>query len=91
MLKADIHLHAGEDQLHKLSYSSKELIDHASRKGFEVLALTFHRDIFFNKELSDYAKKKGILLIPGVERYIEGKEVLIYNLKEGEEKKHQYI
>ena len=87
MLKADLHLHAGEDKFHKLTYSSKELIDYASKKGFKVLALTFHRDVFFNKEIASYAKKKGIVLIPGVERYIEGKEVLIYNLKAGQEEK----
>ncbi|MBC8500671.1 MAG: PHP domain-containing protein [Nanoarchaeota archaeon] len=80
MLKADLHLHAGEDKTHKLKYSSKELIDHAAKLGFEVLAFTLHKDVFYNKEIADYAKKKGILLIPGVERYIEGKEVLIYNV-----------
>lgn len=86
MLKADLHLHAGEDKCRKLKYSSKELIDHASKKGFEVLSLTFHRDLFYNKDISNYAKKKGILLIPGVEKWIEGKEVLIYNLIEKEAK-----
>lgn len=82
MLKADFHLHAGEDVFHKLGYTSKELIDHAAAKGFEVLALTFHRDVFFHKELEDYARSKGVLLIPGVEREIEGKEFLLYNVTE---------
>ncbi len=87
MLKADLHLHAGEDKFHKLGYSSKELIDLAAQQGFEVLALTFHKDVFYYRELGEYAKNKGILLIPGVEREIEGKEVLIYNVTDEEAKK----
>jgi len=84
MLKADLHLHAGEDRTQKLKYSSKELIDHAAKLGFEVLAFTFHRDVFYNKDIANYAKKKNILLIPGVEKYVEGKEVLIYNITQEE-------
>ena len=80
MLKADLHLHAGEDVFHKLGYTSKELIDYMAKLGFKVIALTFHKNVHYNKELADYASKKGILLISGVERFIDGVEVLIYNL-----------
>ncbi len=86
MLKTDLHLHAGEDIHHKLKYSSKKLIDYAASKGFNVLSLTFHEHVYFNKKIESYAKKKGILLIPGVERYIEDKEVLIYNVTKKEYK-----
>lgn len=87
MLKSDLHLHAGEDKHHRLKYNSKELIDYAAEKGFEVLALTFHRDVYYDEELKEYAKDKGILLIPSVEKLIEGKEVLIYNITQTESKK----
>lgn len=80
MLKADLHLHAGEDVFHKLGYTSKELIDYMAKLGFKVIALTFHKNVHYNKELVDYADKKGILLISGVERFVDGVEVLIYNL-----------
>lgn len=87
MLKADLHLHAEEDKHHKIKYDSKELIDYAAKKGFEVLALTFHRDVYYNEYLKEYAKNKNILLIPGVEKLIEGKEVLIYNISRTESDK----
>ncbi|MBC8495370.1 PHP domain-containing protein [archaeon] len=80
MLKADLHLHAGEDKCHNIKYSSKDLIDRAASLGFEVLAFTFHDQTSYTEELADYAKKKGILLIPGIEKHIEGKEVLLYNI-----------
>jgi len=80
MLKADLHLHAGEDKCHRIKYSSKDLIYLAAEKGFEVLALTFHDQISYSKKLADYAKKKGVLLIPGIEKHIEGREVLLYNV-----------
>ncbi|MBU1854126.1 MAG: PHP domain-containing protein [Nanoarchaeota archaeon] len=80
MLKSDLHLHSGEDKQHRLKYSAKELIAYAAKKGFEVLSLTLHNELFFNKELESYARKKGVLLIPGIELQIENKEVLIYNV-----------
>ncbi|MFH1770528.1 MAG: PHP domain-containing protein [archaeon] len=86
MLKADLHLHAGEDKHHKIKYSSKELIAHAVKQGFEVLALTFHGDVYYNNDLKKYAEKKGVLLIPGVEKLVEGKEVLLYNVSQSESK-----
>ncbi len=84
MLKTDLHLHSNEDpQDHRLiNYGSKELIRRAVKLDFKVLALTHHRNVFYNKELVDYAKHHGILLIRGAEAEIEGKEVLIYNLND---------
>lgn len=88
MLKVDLHLHANEDNdHHRLSYTSKELIAKAAEQGFEVLALTFHGDVHYNKTLVNYAKQKNILLIPGIEKLIEKKEVLIYNITQKESKK----
>lgn len=83
-LKADLHLHTNEDKYEKLRYSAKELIDYASKKGFEVLSITNHEMITYNRELEEYAQKRGILLIPGVEPVIQGKDILIYNIKEYE-------
>jgi predicted metal-dependent phosphoesterase TrpH len=82
MLKADFHIHTKEDP-HDLwiKYSAKDMINHAAKLGFNVLSITNHHKIYYNKELADYAKKKGILLIPGVETHINGKEVLLLNVK----------
>lgn len=82
MLKADLHIHTKEDPLHKgeISYSAKELIDHAAKLGYEILSITNHDKVTFSKKLASHAKKKGILLMPGIERTIKGKHVLIYNI-----------
>ena len=76
-----LHLHSKEDQEDNIGYTSKQLVDHAAEMGFEVLALTFHDQYYFPDEIIKYAKKKGILLIPGTEAKLEGKHVLIYNVK----------
>ncbi len=82
MLKADFHIHTNEDPYDTyIKYNSRDLINHAAKLGFEVLAITNHHKIQYNKGLADYAKKKDILLIPGVETHVEGKEVLLLNVK----------
>ncbi len=84
MLKVEFHIHVMGDRVDDIPYTPKELIDDAHRKNFDVLALTSHNIVIHNKELERYAKQKGILLIPGVERSIERKHVLIYNITEEE-------
>ncbi|GAI08342.1 unnamed protein product, partial [marine sediment metagenome] len=66
-LKADLHLHTSEDPEDKVRYSARQLIDYASQKGFDVLAITNHNFYTYNDYLRDYAASKGILLIPGIE------------------------
>ncbi|MFT4343384.1 MAG: PHP domain-containing protein [Candidatus Woesearchaeota archaeon] len=81
MLKVDLHIHACEDKADShITYSAKKLIDKAEILGFDALAFTFHHQFFWNKEIQTYAHKKGILLIPGSEMIIEGKDVLVYNI-----------
>lgn len=83
MLKVDLHIHTNED-IHDsyIKYNAKQLIDHASKLKFDVISITNHDTFIFSKELAEYAKEKGILLIPGIEIRIEGKEVLLYNFTE---------
>lgn len=80
MLKSDFHMHAGIDENHKLDHSPKQLIDQAHQLGFGVLSITNHNTLTYSKDLANYAKKRGILLIPGAEMSIEGKEVLVLNI-----------
>jgi hypothetical protein len=56
------------------------MIDVASQRGFDVLSITNHEMVTYNKELEEYALSKGVLLIPGVEPIVQGKDILIYNL-----------
>ena len=86
MLKAELHIHTKEDPEDgkTINYTAKELIDEAALQGFEVLAFTCHNKMIHSQELEDYARSKNIFLIPGVERTVQGKHVLIYNLTEEE-------
>lgn len=84
MLKSDLHLHCSADPKDKILYSDKELIDHASKLGFKVLAITCHDYQHYTKEIVKHAIKKKILLIPGMEKTINGKHVLLYNFKKKE-------
>lgn len=67
MLKVDLHTHTAEDPLEDIHYDAFQLIDRASQKGFDVLAIMNHNLITYNQELAEYGEKKGILLIPGIE------------------------
>ncbi len=82
MLKSDLHIHTREDPKdgNYISYSARQLIDRAAELNFDVLSITLHESLYYEPELVEYARAKGILLIPGVEALIEGKEVLIYNI-----------
>lgn len=78
MFKADFHIHTKEDVFDSIiEYSAKDIIDIASKKGFSVISITNHSKVYFSDSLSKYAKKKGILLIPGAEMIVEGKEFLV--------------
>jgi predicted metal-dependent phosphoesterase TrpH len=78
-LKAQLHTHTKQDPRDRISYSEYELIDQAAKLGYDVLAITCHNVLIFNEDLSEYAAQKGILLIPGIEKEIEEKRVIILN------------
>jgi len=79
-LKADLHLHTSEDPEDKVRYSARQLIDYASQKGFDVLAITNHNFYTYNDYLRDYAASKGILLIPGIELSVQEKHIVLLNI-----------
>jgi hypothetical protein len=79
VLKVDLHLHTGEDPVDRISYSASDLVDRAVALGFDALAITLHDSQFNDPRVFDYARERGIVLIPGVERTIEGKHVLLLN------------
>ena len=83
MLKADLHLHAVEDRADNLEVTAREIIDKAVELNFDVLSFTFHNRTFYH-EIKEYAEEKGILLIPGIEKTVEKKHILLYNFKRDE-------
>lgn len=87
-LKADFHIHTGEDPLdNHISHSATELIDKASEQGFDALAITNHDCMTFDDALKDYASELGILLISGIEIRIDGKDVILLNFTSSEVEK----
>jgi len=60
-------------------HTARELIHRASELKFDVLAITNHDQVFDTAGVRSFAESKGILLIPGMERTIRRKHVLIIN------------
>jgi predicted metal-dependent phosphoesterase TrpH len=79
LLKAELHTHSSEDPVDRIPYDARTLIDRASALGFAVLAITLHDRQLPIDELTRYARARGIVLIPGIERTIAGKHVLLLN------------
>ena len=85
MLKIDLHTHCNEDPVDTwIKHSPKELIDHAAALGFDVVSITCHNKVVYSQGLQEYANGKEILLIPGAEKDIEGRHVLLYNFTQEE-------
>ncbi len=84
-LKANLHFHSGEDPQDSIPYLLPEGIDEASRLHFDVLAITLHNAFGYSDEMAAYAAQKNILLIPGIEKTIEGRHVLILNCEKSAE------
>lgn len=83
-LKVDLHLHNSEDILERNTGTKgmptpKEFIDLAIEKGFDAIAFTHHGLQYHDPKITEYAKSKGLLLIPGVETFINKKHVLLLN------------
>jgi predicted metal-dependent phosphoesterase TrpH len=78
-LKADLHTHTADDPFDRLAHSAEMLIDAVAAKGVRVLAITCHELNIYSDYLGDFARKRDIVLIPGIEKFIEEKHVLILN------------
>ena len=79
MLKTDLHTHSAEDPVDLIPYDARALIDRASACGYSALAITLHDRQLETAPLKPYARERGIVLIPGIERTIRGKHVLLLN------------
>jgi predicted metal-dependent phosphoesterase TrpH len=82
VLKVDLHLHSSEDPVDVIDHSAHQLIDKAAELGFDALALTLHDCDLRDPALVAYARDRGIVLVPGVERTIEGRHVVLLNFAE---------
>jgi len=83
MLKVELHTHTADDPVDRIRHTTRDLIDHAAAHGFDALAITLHDHQLDLRPHEDYARDRGLTLIPGVERTIEGKHVLLLNFARG--------
>lgn len=83
MLKVELHAHTADDPVDRIPHTTFELIDRAVELGYDALAITLHERQLDLGRFSPYAAERGLVLIPGVERTIEGKHVLLLNFATG--------
>jgi predicted metal-dependent phosphoesterase TrpH len=79
VLKVELHTHTADDPIDTIPHSTHELIDRAAALGYQALALTLHDLQLDPRRFVSYAAERGITLIPGIERTIEGRHVLLLN------------
>ena len=85
MLKVELHTHTADDPVDTVPHTTFELIDRAAALGYDALAVTLHDRQLDLRRFAPYAAERGIVLIPGVERTIEGRHVLLLNYARGTE------
>lgn len=79
MLKVELHCHTDIDPSDYIAYSTRDFIDRAAELGFHAVAVTPHDAYFDPAGDSVHARSRGVTLIPGIERTIHGKHVLLLN------------
>jgi predicted metal-dependent phosphoesterase TrpH len=85
MLKVELHSHTTDDPHDRIPYSTYQLIDRAAELGYQALAVTLHDRQLDPGPFESYARERGVTLVPGIERTIEGKHVLLLNFRRGAE------
>jgi hypothetical protein len=83
MLKVEFHTHTSDDPVDRITHTATDLIDRAAALGYDAIAITLHERQLDLKPYASYAAERGIVLIPGVERTIKGKHVLLLNFERG--------
>lgn len=79
MIKVELHAHTSDDPHDYIPHSTPELIDRAASLGYGALAITLHDRQLDIRQFAEYAANRGVVLIPGVERTISGKHILLLN------------
>ncbi|MGH9331407.1 MAG: PHP domain-containing protein [Vicinamibacterales bacterium] len=85
MLRVELHAHTSDDPIDRIPHSATELIDRAASLGYRGLAITLHDRQLDVRPLVPYAAERGLTLIPGMERTVEGRHVLLINFASGAE------
>jgi hypothetical protein len=83
MLRVDLHTHTADDPIDPIPHTTPELIDRAAALGYDALAITLHDRQLDLAAFASYAAERRVVLIPGIERTIEGRHVLLLNFARG--------
>ena len=79
VLKIELHSHTSDDPCDVIPYDTFELIDAVAAQGYQALAVTLHDRQLDLTPFASFARERGVVLIPGIERTICGKHVLLLN------------
>jgi hypothetical protein len=79
VIKVELHAHTAQDPCDYIPHSTRELIDRASDLGYGAIAITLHDRHYDPAPEQPYAQSRGLLLIPGIERTIQGRHMLLLN------------
>ncbi len=79
MIKVELHTHTADDPADLIPHSTTELIERAVDLGFGAVAITLHDRQLDLRRFEAFARERDIVLIPGIERTIQGKHVLLFN------------
>lgn len=83
MLRVELHAHTSDDPCDRIPHSAIQLIDRAVSLGYRALAITLHNRQLDVRPLVPYAAERGLTLIPGIERSVQGRHVLLINFQSG--------
>ena len=79
MLKVELHAHTADDPEDFIPYTVEGLVDRAADLAYDAIAITLHERQLDVAPYRDYARSRGVVLIPGVERSVEGRHALLLN------------
>jgi predicted metal-dependent phosphoesterase TrpH len=79
VIKVELHAHTALDPVDYIPHTTRHLIDRAAALGYGALAVTLHNRYYDPFADREYARDKGIVLIPGIERTIRRRHILLLN------------
>ena len=79
MLRVELHAHTSDDPADIIPHSTSALIERAAALGYDALAITLHERQLDLAPWQGQARDRGLVLIPGIERTIQGRHVLLLN------------
>jgi predicted metal-dependent phosphoesterase TrpH len=79
VIKVELHAHTALDPVDYIPHTTRHLIDRAAALGYGALAVTLHNRYYDPLADREYARDRGVVLIPGIERTIDRRHILLLN------------